>query len=298
MSIYSTGSRSYFDFVNRPIDPHALCATNLFHCQMDKRGATEKCLVTWNGAPQTFRSLDLSLIPYRGDQYLSDVLANYMADYMRRQRYLLPVGVEKKLAASLVVGYQLESCLSRSVSISRAGVKEQSLVTKSAGVLHALRSRLAPSELRKSLEHFAEQTQLTYSELESGIFQAVSVVPEADGYHFKKVRINTRNKGFLVPYYSMLNWGFALGDHLASRQSVLSYMVEGLETEVLTSLEPEVLAKWMGTYPQDAVASLSRSWRSSLLAGEITVPNLQSPGQFVTVPVLGVQRVEALPASR
>jgi hypothetical protein len=290
--------RQYFDFVNCPIDSNALCAANLFHSQMDKLGISQNRLITWNGVPQMVSSLDMSLIPYQGGSYLQEALAKYTADYMRRQRYLLPVGVEKKWAVSLLDGYFLKSCLVYGEYTSRSGVKVRLLVTKSAGVLHALRSRSAPSELRKTPERFAEQTELSYNELESGIFQAVSVIPEADGYHFKKVKINTRNKGFLVPYYSLLNWGFALGAHLASRQSVLSYTVEGLETEVLTSLEPEVLAKWMGTYPQDAVASLSRSWRSSLLAGEVTVPNLQSPGQFVTVPVLGVQRVEALPASR
>lgn len=284
--------RDYFHFRNCQVDQNALCIANPLHFELDKRGAGERRLITWNGSPQVARATDIGSIPLEG-KYLADWVANYMAAYLRDKGVNIPLGDEDRLEAPLVSAYELLTCLSYADTISRTGVRETCLVTKSAEVIYAFKGLLAPSERKKSAGRFQEQFNVSDSELESGIFSVVKLVREPDGYYLKQHRLNTRNKGFVVPMYSIMNWAGAVASFLQSDQAIISYTDDaGRDHELLTTLDPRVLGVWMNMKPTDAFYKLKDDWKTSVFNAVVPVPDSGYRHNFVSLPLLGIRKIE------
>ncbi|UFJ40393.1 hypothetical protein LOK74_20545 [Brevibacillus humidisoli] len=144
----------------------------------------------------------------------------------------------------------------------------------------------------KGFDRFKRQLTFQFAELNQNAFDSVRLFWGRDGIQVDRYRVGSRSAGYIFPYYAVENYVGRLLAELEKRTVRLSYLdVQGQECSLVTTYHTATVAKWMGSTPSDAVIKKWADWRSSTSVGYISLPNLQQPGCFVSVPVLRITRV-------
>jgi hypothetical protein len=123
--------------------------------------------------------------------------------------------------------------------------------TKSYEVLKSLEEHFAKTEKRKKMQSFQAQLSTNYSELASGIFEVVMITPDSSGLKFGKAKIKCNDKGtVMTTMYSIGNHIDSVINYLSKHKALITYIDEGTEKNVVTSLVPNILEKWLETRNQ------------------------------------------------
>lgn len=284
-----TGSRdplADFDYRGRQCILPAACANTWVHHFLSNKGFHDGSLVTVNNRPEVFRSVDLSGIAYN-NMPLDTAIAHAQSSILSQEGLRLPVGAVDRKREVLVSSFALSS----SLCVVQSG-EEYDWVTKSREVLSALFPEMAPEVRKKGLQYYEDRMRTYSEELASGQFKAVRVLPSDAGYRLAKVTLGSRNALHLIPYYSVNNYAAYLKKILTDHKVELVYDQRGVMYKLITTLNPEVVAKWIGGSYADAESFLLDDWRNPLTFGYFNLPDLLNEGQFVLVPLLQIHRVK------
>lgn len=275
-----------FDFRGRQCNLSTACCNTWVHHFLAIKGFHDGSLVTLNNRPATFHSADASGISYN-NMPLDTALAHAQASILSQEGLRLPTNVVDRHRKVLVSSHALSS----SLCVIQRG-EEYDWVTKSQEVLSSIFPDLAPSVRKKGLRYYEDRFATTSEELKSGQFKAVRVSPTDEGYRLGKVTLGSRNAIHLIPYYSVNNYATFIKNLLSSRKVELFFDQQGAVRKLITTLDPEVVAKWLGGSYSDAELALLADWRTPLSFGYFNLPDLLNEGQFVSVPLLHIHRVK------
>jgi hypothetical protein len=275
-----------FDYRGKYCVREALCANTAVHHMLSNKGLHDGSLITLNHRPATFRSADAGGIAY-GNMPLDTAMAHAQASILSQGGLRLPVHVAERYREVLVTSYALSSAL----CVIQRG-EEFDCVTKSREVLSDLFAETEPSVRKKGLQYYEDRLRTTPEELKSGQFKAVRVLPTDEGYRLEKVTLGSRNAVHLMPYYAVNHYAAALRRMLTGQKVKLVYSQRGAVHKLITTLNPEVVAKWLGGSLTDAEFAVEEDWRSPFSFGYFNLPDLLNEGQFVSVPLLHIHQVK------
>lgn len=288
---YCKKQHDYFSYVDKPID-ESLCSSNRFHDDMGKIGRRDGSLITFGEKPLMYHSMDVSeMITEYG--IMDEDIAKSSAEELRNSGLALPLGVERNYKHSLIHAYNLNSCLCYVEVHKKNGVKESFYATKNMGVYAELHNQLADSQKKKQFDRIQAQFTTTFMEVSSGIFEVVKLTPDRDGLQLSKHRVNSNSKDTVViPMYSIGYYIDYLLHLLSNHRVIVTFIENGEEQKLITSLKHGALAKWMNTNDDNAIEKVQDSWNNPFVFGEIILPDLFSCNEFVTVQVLGIISVQ------
>ncbi len=165
--------------------------------------------------------------------------------------------------------------------------------TKSYEVLKSLEEHFAKTEKRKKMQSFQAQLSTNYSELASGIFEVVMITLDSSGLKFGKAKIKCNDKGtVMTTMYSIGNHIDSVINYLSKHKALITYIDEGTEKNVVTSLVPNILEKWLETRNQKEVERIIEGSSNPFVFGELIVPNLYRKNDFVTMQILSIKSIK------
>ncbi|MFC5530478.1 hypothetical protein [Cohnella yongneupensis] len=288
-----SNEHAYFRINGVPNVP-ALSVDNAFHRDMYSRGVEEGLLITCGRKPITpFRSVDISeMITERGT--LDDGVAFYSAVELRQSGLPLPIGFEQRYKLPLIYAYMLNSALCY-VEVSRKNGMDTFFATKSYEVIQAFSHELAETEKRKKVEDYEQQLLTSHTELQSGIFEFVKLVPDRGGFKIFKAKVNTNKKDTIViPMYSIANFIDSIIRFLGRHHVMIKYVEDGQEYQFVTSLREDILFQWLDTKNSADVKKVQESWQNPFSFTEMTLPELSRDHTFVTVRALDITSIRPL----
>jgi len=273
-----------------PIDLSAVCAQNGLHNYLYGIGVRDKVLITFLHPFSLFQARDVGGMAFSGVP-LDTWLAKAQAIYLKELGFPLSIETFEQYREALVTLYLLGSSLCIVQKKTDLGLVYD-FVTKNRAVLDMHVDRLAPVDRAKGFDRFKRQLSIQSAELANNAFESVSMHWGGAGIQVDRYRVGSRSAGFVFPYYAVVTYVDHLLKELSARKVRLYYLdALGQECSLLTTYHTEFVAKWMGATPSDALMKKWADWRSSTTVGYISLPDLQQPGRFVSVPVLRITRV-------
>ncbi|MEF2969110.1 hypothetical protein V3851_25330 [Paenibacillus sp. M1] len=286
-----TSHHSTFEYRDRPAFKKVECVINPLHEYLYQVGARGGKLLKFN-CPHPYISVhseDVSGVSLSGYP-LETWIAKWQAAILSQGGLVFPTGFVNNHRESLISLYLLNSCLCVAESKSR-GLWAYSFVTKSPAVLKEHEFHMAPAYRQKWFNRFADQLSTNQKELEGG-FKTVEVVLAEGGVILAKKTIKADAARYLFPYYVVENYMRGLGRVLARGKVRITYHgTDGLCPPLVTSLATEVVAHWLGVSFAAAEAVKNNEFNAPF-SGYISLPDLTQPGQFVSVPVLHIEKLE------
>lgn len=283
----------YFRVGGYPVVP-AMCVGNPFHRETYDHGVQQGRLITFRGQlPTTFRALDISKIKMQGRSML-DLLTTFYAMELRSNEFPLVAGAERKFPAALVDAYLLTSTLCYVETEDKNGVSGF-FATKSPAIYEAMSDYRTVAQRKQKPNSFYAQLDLAYAELNSNVFDALKFSADRDGYKVTKCRLNlTKPNVTILPMYSIAAYIDSIIAGLMKHRVWVTYLDGNVESKVLTSLRSDALAYWLRTCDPRAVQQAQGAWQNPFLFGEITLPDLKSSYQHVTLRVFNIQDIQVL----
>lgn len=284
----------YFRVGGYPVVP-AMCVGNPFHREAYARGVRDGCLITFQGQKSTtFRGVDISKIKMHARSML-DLLTAFYAMELRSNEFPLVAGAERKFPGALVHAYLLTSTLCYVEIEDKNGVSGF-FTTKSSAIYEAMSDYRTVASRKQKPNSFYAQLDLAYAELNSNVFDALKFSADRDGYKVSKCKLNLSKPSItILPMYSIAAYIDAIIAGLMKHRVWITYLDDGnAESKVMTSLRSDVLAYWLRTCDPRAVQQAQSVWQNPFLFGEITLPDLKSSYQHVTLRVLNIQDIQVL----
>jgi hypothetical protein len=276
-----------------PIDPSAVCARNGLHSYLYTTGVRDQVLITFSPPFRLFQARDVGGMAFSGAP-LDTWMARAQAIYLSELDIPLSVETLQRYREALVTSYLLGSSLCVAQKKTDQGLVYD-FVTKNRAVLDMHVDRLAPVDRAKGFDRFKRQLEFQLVELANNAFEAVSLFWDRGVIHLDRYRVGSRSAGYIFPYYAVENYVGRLLEELGARKVRLCYLdAQGQECSLLTTYHTDFVAKWMGSTPSNALMKKWADWRSSTSVGYISLPDLQQPGRFVSVPVLRITQVVVL----
>lgn len=284
---------SCFAYRGRGVFMPGACVSNQLHRYVFEMGNERGRLYKFN-CPHPhpmFASEDvggLSLESYPLDMWI----AKWQAMFLSQEGICIPAGFVNNHREFLVSSYLLDSSLC--VAETKSGGRwEYSLVTKSPEILVAHEARLAPIDRKRGFDRFAEQLSTSYMELSSGSYATVRLFADVDGIRLSKRTLGTSSSKHLFPYYAVNSFALRFKTSLGRQRVRLTYRdAGGLRPPLVTTLDTGVVAGWLGTSPSEAELAKWADWLNPSSMGYMSLPDLSRRGQFVSVPILHIEKLE------
>lgn len=280
---------SYFEYRSGLANISALCMENGLHDFLYRRGTlgNSPWLITFNNSAKVMGRVDVSEIPLGDGIPMDTWIVKAQKLFLSEMGIHIAADDIRELRESLLVSYFLFSCVCVAATKTRRGTV-YTLVTKNPLIVSAL--RLAPADKKKGLKGFDNQFSLSYEELRTGSFQAVTLFRDADGVRLGKLKVSARSARQLVPYYSVSNYASSVVGILSRYRAVLTFRDhDGVQKQMLTTLINDLVADWSGSSVEGAAYLKLADWLDPASLGYMSLPDLSNRGEFVSVPVLGIE---------
>ncbi len=290
---FSEENKTYFSQFNRGINKDHLCSANLFHRKMMIQDGYFGKLITYNQPPVTnFCSVDIHSLNYKQES-MDQAIAQFNALDLKAEGVSIPPELLDQFQSQLIYDYLLKGSLCYIEQTKRTGV-ERFFATKNAAIIKAFSTLLAPTDKKKKLTNFQDQFKTSYQELETGVFKAVKLQPEVDGFHLAKQRINSKQQVSIIPRYSLVNYAQSLYKYYAGKEiiSLIYTDDDGAKQKIRTSFNIHCIAKELDQTPLAVYNYLLGSWTSPLTIGQLSLPDLDKK-QFCSVPLLNINDIKA-----
>ncbi|MDU4695850.1 MAG: hypothetical protein E6Y08_08540 [Paenibacillus sp.] len=274
-----------------PIDPSAVCARNGLHSYLYHTGVRDQVLITFSPPFRLFQARDMGDMAFSGAP-LDTWIARAQAKYLSELGVPLPADALQRYRQALVTSYMLGSSLCVVQKKTDQGLVYD-FVTKNPAILALYRDRMVASDRSKD---FNRQLTFQFAEVTKNAFDAVRLFWERDDMvHTDRYRVGSRSAGYIFPYYAVENYVGRLLSELGNKRVRLCYLdAQGQECSLVTTYHTGTVAAWMGSALSVATVKNWADWRSSSSVGFISLPDLQQPGRFVSVPVLRITRLAVL----
>lgn len=280
----------YFGYVGKRITD-AYCADSGIHQEFYERGL-KGFMMSFTNSLDTFRSVCIKeIVTEKGS--LDRVLAHYSAIELRNMGLPLPAGFETQHILELNTSYILNSTLCW-VAIETKKGTNSFFATKNPHMLTALSSHFAETESKKRLVNFQPQLTNTYNELNTGIFEAVTLSNDNGGLRLGKAKINCNAKGTIITtMYSLGNFIDSVSNYLGKNKTLIVYTENGEEKNLVTTLIPAVLEKWIGAKHKNTISNIIDNSQNPFVYGELVLPNLYKRNDFVNLHVLSIKSIRS-----
>lgn len=280
---------NYYRYLGSSITD-ACCTNNGLHRDMYGLGTSKGHMVSFLKPMDTFRSICISdIITEEGT--LDKAIADYSAKELRNMGLALPVNFSSSHRSELNTSYILNSSLCW-VSIKTKKGTNTFFATKSPFVLSGLYPNFAETEIRKRRISFNEQFITSYKELNTGIFQVVTLINDNGGLRIGKDKINCNAKNTIITtMYAIGNFIDSVSNYLGKNKALIVYIENGEERNVVTTLVPTVVEKWIGGNDKSQAENIIKNSQNPFVYGELILPNLYTKKEFVNVPVLSIKSI-------
>lgn len=275
-----------FDYSDREIIPERCCANTEFYRQLFGWSRCSNDLVTLNESEPVSGHVGVGQVG-GSDRSLARMIVAAQKEILRKDNMIFSPAPDKALADVLLVSYMLDSSLCVAEVKKRDGFEIQ-LLTKSAGVVHSLLPNMIERKRKKGLEQFRDQFWTCYKELNSKKFSVVRVKSEVDGFDPDKSVFNLKSAGLVLPYFVVNNYAALKVRQLSSGIVKLTFLVDGVVHRMITTLDPNVVAKWMGVTVPEARSAIVADWLSPVSFGYLSLPDLSKQGEFRSIPLLKI----------
>jgi len=274
-----------------PIEPNAVCALNGLHDYLFTTGKRDQVLITFSPPYRLFRARDVEGMVFSGAP-LDTWMAKAQAMYLKELGVPLPADAIQRYRKALVTSYLLGSSLCVVQKKTDQGLVYD-FVTKNPAVLSMYHDRLTAEVRGKGTDRFKRQLMFQNAEIDNNAFEVLKLFWGRVGLlYVDRYRVGSRSAGYIFPFYAVENYVGRLLNELNARKVRLYYLDDqGQECSLVTTYHTDIVAAWMESTFSDAVMKKWADWLRGETLGYISLPDLQQPGRFVSVPVLRITRM-------
>ena len=197
---------------------------------------------------------------------------------------------------NLLVSYLLYSSLCYVQSEGENGL-DSYYVTKQSTILDGLKPFIVSKDIAKlNKGYFDDRYKTTLSELTESKHKVITIRPDADGYHIGKgiFYSNSRNNA-IYPAYVLRGYKKNLLGVLKRRVIRITCLdSSGGDIKFVTTLNGDALCKWLGVSEVNRCQPIWRQVEGSYCEANLTLPNLNTSNEFITINLLHIKNVQIL----
>lgn len=197
---------------------------------------------------------------------------------------------------NLIVSYLLYSSLCYVQSEGQNGL-DSYYVTKQNTILDGLKPFIVSKDIAKlNKGYFDDRYKTELSELTESKHKVITIRPDADGYHLGKGILYSNSKNNAIyPAYVLRGYKKTLLGVLKRRVVRLTCLdSSGRDIRFVTTLNGDALCKWLKVSEVNRCQPIWRQVEVSYCEANLTLPNLNTSNEFITVNLLHVKNVEIL----
>ena len=197
---------------------------------------------------------------------------------------------------NLIVSYLLYTSLVYVQSEGSNGL-DSYYVTKQRVVLDSLKPFINAKDIAKlNKGYFDDRYKTELSELTESKHKVITLRPDADGYHLGKNILYSNSKNLMMyPVYVIRGYKKAFIGVLKRRViRVTSLDSLGGDIKFVTTLNGDALCQWLGVSEMNQCQPIWRQVERSYCMANLTLPNLSTANEFITVNLLHIKNVEIL----
>lgn len=198
---------------------------------------------------------------------------------------------------NLIVSYLLYSSLCYVQSEGQNGL-DSYYVTKQNTILDGLKPFIVSKDIAKlNKGYFDDRYKTELSELTESKHKVIVLRADADGYHLSKNTLYSNSKNTMIyPAYALRGYKKTLLGVLKRRVLRLTCLdSSGGDIKFVTTLNGDALCKWLGVFEVNRCQPIWRQVEGSYCEANLTLPNLDTKNEFVTINLLHIKNVQILP---
>lgn len=197
---------------------------------------------------------------------------------------------------NLIMSYLLYSSLCYVQTEGQNGL-DSYYVTKQSTILDGLKPFIVSKDIAKlNKGYFNDRYKTELSELTESKHKVITIRPDADGYHLGKGILYSNSKSTMIyPAYALRGYKKTLLGVLKRRVIRISCLDRsGGDIKFVTTLNGDALCKWLGVSEVNRCQPIWRQVEGSYCEANLTLPNLNTSNEFVTVNLLHIKNVQIL----
>ena len=198
---------------------------------------------------------------------------------------------------NLIVSYLLYSSLCYVQSEGQNGL-DSYYVTKQIAIIEGLKPFMNSKDIEKlNKGYFDDRYKTELSELTESKHKVITIRPDANGYHLGKgiFYSNSRNNA-IYPAYVLRGYKKALLGVLKRRVIRISCLdSSGGDIRFVTTLNGDAICSWLQISDMNQCQRIWHQVEGSYCEANLTLPNLDTRNEFVTINLLHIFNVQILP---
>lgn len=197
---------------------------------------------------------------------------------------------------NLIMSYLLYSSVCYVQTEGQNGL-DSYYVTKQSTILGGLKPFIVSKDIAKlNKGYFNDRYKTELSELTESKHKVITIRPDADGYHLSKNILYSNSKSTMIyPVYALRGYKKTLLGVLKRRVIRISCLdSSGGDIKFVTTLNGDAICSWLQISDMNQCQPIWRQVEGSYCEANLTLPNLNTSNEFITVNLLHVKNVEIL----
>ena len=198
---------------------------------------------------------------------------------------------------NLIMSYLLYSSLCYVQSEGQNGL-DSYYVTKQIAIIEGLKPFINSKDIEKlNKGYFDDRYKTELSELTESKHKVITIRPDADGYHLGKGILYSNSKNNAIyPAYVLRGYKKTLLGVLKRRVIRLTCLdSSGRDIRFVTTLNGDAICSWLQISDMNQCQPIWRQVENSYCEANLTLPNLNTSNEFITINLLHIKNVQILP---
>lgn len=171
-------------------------------------------------------------------------------------------------------------------------------VTKQIAIIEGLKPFINSKDIAKlNKGYFNDRYKTELSELTESKHKVILLRADADGYHLSKNTLYSNSKNTLIyPAYALRGYKKTLLGVLKRRVIRLTCLdSSGRDIKFVTTLNGDAICSWLQISDMNQCQPIWRQVEGAYCEANLTLPNLDTKNEFVTINLLHIKNVQILP---
>ena len=171
-------------------------------------------------------------------------------------------------------------------------------VTKQIAIIEGLKPFINSKDIAKlNKGYFNDRYKTELSELTESKHKVILLRADADGYHLSKNTLYSNSKNTLIyPAYALRGYKKTLLGVLKRRVIRLTCLdSSGRDIKFVTTLNGDAICSWLQISDMNQCQPIWRQVEGAYCEANLTLPNLDTKNEFVTINLLQIKNVQILP---
>lgn len=171
-------------------------------------------------------------------------------------------------------------------------------VTKQVAIIEGLKPFINSKDIEKlNKGYFDDRYKTELSELTESKHKVITIRPDADGYHLGKGILYSNSKNNAIyPAYVLRGYKKTLLGVLKRRVIRLTCLdSSGRDIRFVTTLNGDAICSWLQISDMNQCQPIWRQVEGAYCEANLTLPNLDTKNEFVTINLLHIKNVQILP---